>query len=86
MLLFGNLIDTLFHRLRPYSLDVPGTIVVNDSRYLRGPTDIFMGRKPTKVALNQMIKVLSAVSIHLVTPLISGITPGSSTLLSIMNQ
>jgi hypothetical protein len=52
MLLFSNLEDTFLHRLCPYSLDVPGTIVVNDSRYLRGPTDIFMGWEPTKVALN----------------------------------
>jgi len=52
MLLFRDLVNTLFHRLCAYSLDVPGTIVVYDSRYLRGPTDIFMGRKPTKVELD----------------------------------
>jgi hypothetical protein len=48
MLVFSNLVDTLFHRLCTYSLDVPSTIIVDDSGDLRGPTDVFMGRKPTK--------------------------------------
>jgi hypothetical protein len=48
MLIFGNFVDTLFHSLCPYSLDVPSTIIVDDSGNLRGPTDVFMGRKPTK--------------------------------------
>jgi len=48
MLLFSNLVDTLFHRLCAYSLDVPSTIIVDDSGDLGGPTDVFIGRKPTK--------------------------------------
>jgi hypothetical protein len=47
MLVFSNLVDTLFHCLRAYSLDVPGLIIVDDSWDLGGPTDVFMGRKPT---------------------------------------
>ena len=31
MLVFGNLEDALFHRFCPYSLDVPSTIIVDDS-------------------------------------------------------
>ena len=37
-------------------------------------------------SLNKLFKALRVVSIHLVTPLISGTTPGSSTLLSSVNQ
>ena len=48
MLVFSNIIDALFHGFSAYSLDVPGPIIVDDSGDLRGPTDVFMGRKPTK--------------------------------------
>jgi hypothetical protein len=48
MLVFGNLVDTLFHSFCAYSLDIPSTIIVDDSGDLRGPADVFMGRKPTK--------------------------------------
>jgi hypothetical protein len=48
MLVFGHFVDTLFHRLCTYSLDVPGPIIVDDSWDLGGPTDVFMGRKPTQ--------------------------------------
>jgi len=48
MLVFSNLVNTLFHRFCAYSLDIPTTIIVNDRGDLRGPTDVFMGRKPTK--------------------------------------
>jgi hypothetical protein len=48
MLVFSNLVDTLFHRFCAYSLDVPSTIIVDDSGDLRGPTDVFMGWKPTE--------------------------------------
>ena len=46
MLVFSHLIDTLFHRFRPYSLDVPKTIVVNDSGDFGLPTDVVIRRKP----------------------------------------
>ena len=48
MLVFSHLVDTLFHRLCAYSFDVPSAIIVYDSGDLRGPTNVFMGRKPTK--------------------------------------
>ena len=48
MLVFSNLVDTLLHCLCTYSLDIPETIIIDDGGDLRGPTDIFMGRKPTK--------------------------------------
>jgi len=87
MLDFSNLIDTLFHRLCPDSLDVPGTIIVDDSGDLRGPIDVLIGRKPTQRSeLNKLIKVLRVISTDLVTLWIPGITPGSSTLLSSINQ
>jgi len=38
------------------------------------------------VGLKELIKVLKVISTDFVTPLISGITPGSSTLLSSINQ
>jgi len=87
MLDFSNLIDTLFHRLCPDSLDVPGRIIVDDSGDLRGPIDVLIGRKPTQRSeLNKLIKVLRVISTDLVTLWIPGITPGSSTLLSSINQ
>ena len=48
MLVFSNLVDTLFHRLCAYSFDVPGTIIVDDSGDLRDPTAVFIGWKPTQ--------------------------------------
>jgi hypothetical protein len=48
MLVFSNLVDTRFHRLCPYSLNVPGTIIVDDSGDLRDPTAVSIGRKPTQ--------------------------------------
>ena len=48
MLVFSNFVDALFLRLCPYGLDVPPTIIVDDSGNLRGPIDVFMGWKPTK--------------------------------------
>jgi len=48
MLLFSNLVDTLFHRLCAYSLDVPSTIIVDYGWDLGGPTDVFIRRKTTK--------------------------------------
>jgi hypothetical protein len=49
MILFGHYADTLLHRLCPYGLDIPSTIVVDDSGYLlRGPRYMFIARKPTK--------------------------------------
>jgi len=49
MLMFSNLIDALFLRFCPYGLDIPTAIIVDsDSGDLRDPTDVFMGRKPTK--------------------------------------
>ena len=48
MLVFGNLVDSFFHRLCAYSLDVPGSIIVDDRGDLRDPTAVFIGRKPTQ--------------------------------------
>jgi len=48
MLMFSNLVDALFLRLCSYGLDIPTAIIVDDSGDLRGPTDVFMGWKPTK--------------------------------------
>jgi len=48
MFVFGGLEDTLLHRLRAHSLDIPVAIIVDDSGDLRGPTDIFLRRKPTE--------------------------------------
>ena len=48
MLVFSNLVNTLIHRLCAYSLDIPSAIIMDDSGDLRGPTYVFMGRKPTK--------------------------------------
>jgi len=48
MLVFSTLVDSLLLRLCPYGLDVPTPIIVDNSGDLRGPTDVFMGRKPTK--------------------------------------
>jgi len=31
MFVFGNFVDALSHRFRPYSLEVPGAIIVDDS-------------------------------------------------------
>jgi len=31
MLFFSNLVDALVHSLCPYSLDIPGAIIVDDS-------------------------------------------------------
>jgi len=48
MLVFGGLVDALFHRLCAYSLYIASTIVVDDGGDLGGTADIFMGREPTK--------------------------------------
>jgi hypothetical protein len=47
MLLFGNLVDTLFRGFCAYGLDVPSTIIIDDSWDLGGPTDVFIGWKTT---------------------------------------
>ena len=48
MLVFSDLVDTLIHCLCPYRLDVPGTIIVDDSGDLRDPTAVSIGWKPTQ--------------------------------------
>jgi len=74
MLMFSNFVDALLLRLCSYGLNIPGAIIVDNSGDLRRPTDVFMG-------LNNSIKNMRAISTHFVTPFISGITPGSTTLL-----
>ena len=56
ILIFSSHEDTISHRLCTYSLYIPSTIIVNDSGNLRGPADIFMGRKPTKRSIEQRIE------------------------------
>ena len=48
MLIFGNLVDAIFHRLCTYGLDISNTIIVNDGWDLGGPAVIFMDRKSTE--------------------------------------
>jgi len=48
MLFFSNLVNPLVHGLCPYGLDIPGAIIVDDSRDLRGPADIFLSWKSTE--------------------------------------
>ena len=48
MLLFSNLVDTLFRGFCANSLYVPSTIIVDDSWDLGGATDVFIGWKTTK--------------------------------------
>ena len=77
--IFSCLIDALFHCFRTHCSNLPAYIIVDHGGYFRGATDMLLCRISTLMRWNQLMNTPKKTA-GLVTPLISGTWPGSSTL------
>ena len=82
LLIFSHLINAFFHSFRTHCSNLPTPIVVDHGGYFGGATNMLICWKstPVKSTDDYYSEVELLNTAHLVTPLISGTWPGSSTL------
>ena len=78
VLIFSYHIDALFHSFRTHCSYLPAQIVVDHRGYFGGTTDLLLSGKSTPI--KSTTDDNTEEDSDLVTPLISGTWPGSSTL------
>ena len=79
VLIFSYQINAVFHSFRTHCSNLPATIVVDHGGYFGGTTDILLCGKSTDIR-STTDEYCWRLESDLVTPLISGNWPGSSTL------